>query len=161
LVAALDRVGSFNERAAGSVKTFSEFGAPQAGFVEQVYCLHPLAGTDGCTELLLHNASGNRGVSLAFPVQQLPCVTLWKNLASVTEGYVTGIEPGTGFPYTRRLEREAGRVPKLGPNETRRFTIDVSIHPDSASVESASGRIQDIQGNIKTALKGFDSTGCP
>jgi hypothetical protein len=161
LVAALDRVESFNDHAARSVQTFSEFGAPQTGFVEQVYCLHPLAGADGRTELLLQNASGKRGVSLAFPIRQLPCVTLWKNLASGTEGYVTGIEPGTGFPYTRRLERQAGRVPKLGPNETRRFTIDVSIHADSTGVQSANGRILDIQGDVKKSLKGFSSMGAP
>jgi hypothetical protein len=154
LVAALGRVGSFNDRAARNVKTFSEFGAPQAGFVEQVYCLHPLAGAEGRTELLLENAGGTRGVSLAFPVQQLPYVTLWKNLAAETEGYVVGIEPGTGFPYTRRLEREAGRVPRLAANETRRFTIEVAIHSDPASVQSATQRIQNIQGKIKTTLDG-------
>ena len=154
LVAALDRVGSFNEHAARSVKTFREFGGPQAGFVEQVYCLHPLAGADGRTELLLENAKRTRGVSLAFPVQQLPCVTLWKNLATETVGYVVGIEPGTGFPYTRRLEREAGRVPKLAPVETRRFAMEISIHSDPASVRSASRRIQAIQANIKPTLDG-------
>jgi hypothetical protein len=81
-------------------------------------------------------------------------VTLWKNLAAETEGYVVGIEPGTGFPYTRRLEREAGRVPRLAANETRRFTIEVAIHSDPASVQSATQRIQNIQGKIKTTLDG-------
>jgi hypothetical protein len=111
-----------------------------------------LAGADGRTQLLLENAGGARGVSLVFPVKQLPYVTLWKDLAAEAEGYVTGIEPGTGFPSTRRLEREAGRVPKLAANETRRFTIDVAIHSDRASVQSAERRIQSIRGKIKTTL---------
>jgi hypothetical protein len=152
LVAALNQVNSFNAHAAESVQNFSDFAGPQAGFIEQVYCLHPLAGADGRTELLLENAGGARGVSLVFPVKQLPYVTLWKDLAAEAEGYVTGIEPGTGFPSTRRLEREAGRVPKLAANETRRFTIDVAIHSDRASVQSAERRIQSIRGKIKTTL---------
>jgi hypothetical protein len=84
-------------------------------------------------------------------------VTLWKNLASTAEGYVTGIEPGTGFPYTRSIERAAGRVPKLAPNETRRFTIDVSIHSDRSSVQSAVKRIHNLQGQIKTTIDGGQS----
>jgi hypothetical protein len=152
---AIKQIKSFNAHAAKEARRFQDYAAPQTGFVEQVYCLHPLAGPDGRTELLLQNAKGDRGVSLAFPVHQLPCVTLWKNLAAETEGYVTGIEPGTGFPYTRRLEREAGRVPKLAPNETRRFTIDFEIHSDQSGVKSASRRIQKIQGQIKTKIDGF------
>jgi hypothetical protein len=149
---ALAQVKSFNAHAAKSVQTYGAYAGPQPGFIEQVYCLHPLAGADGRTEMMLQNAAGDRGVSLAFPVAQLPCATLWKNLAAEADGYVTGIEPGTGFPYTRRLERAAGRVPKLAPNESRQFTIDVAILPDARSVASASQRIQKIQGALKTTL---------
>lgn len=147
---AIERVKPFNAHAAKSVQNYRECAGPQPGFIEQVYCLHPLAGPDGRTELMLQNAIGDRGVSLGFPISQLPFVTLWKNLASVPEGYVTGIEPGTGFPYTRRLEREHGRVPKLNPNETRHFTVDVTIHPDRSAVEAARQRVQEIQGATQT-----------
>jgi hypothetical protein len=91
---------------------------------------------------------------LVFPVQQLPCVTLWKNLAAEAEGYVTGIEPGTGFTSMRRHERAAGRVPKLAPTETRHFTIEVTIHPDPPSVDAAGQRIQNIQGETKIVIDG-------
>ena len=151
---AIEQVKPFNAHAALGVKNFDEYTGPQAGFVEQVYCLKSVAAPDGQTEMLLQNPGGDRGVSLAFPVKQLPCVTLWKNLASVADGYVTGIEPGTGFPYTRKVERDAGRVPKLAPSETRRFTIEFTIHPDRKSVQSAVDRIQKIQGQIKTTMDG-------
>jgi len=151
-VGAIERVKSFNAHAAKSVQNYCDYAGPQPGFIEQVYCLHPLAGKDGRTELMLQNASEDRGVSLAFPVAQLPCLTLWKNLAAEADGYVTGLEPGTGFPYTRRLERAAGRVPKLAPNEARHFTIDVTIHPDRSAVGAAGQRIRKIQGAIKTKI---------
>ena len=149
---AIEQVGSFNSHAAKTVKNYCDYAGPQAGFVEQVYCLHPLAGQNGLTEVMLQNAGGTRGVSMVFPVAQLPCVTLWKNLASEAEGYVTGIEPGTGFPYMRRHEREAGRVPKLGPDQTRHFTIEVMIHHDSENVTAANQRIRALQGKAATAI---------
>ena len=149
---AISRVTPFNSHAAKDVKSFSEYTGPQPGFIEQVYCLEPAAGADGCSEMMLQNPSGDRGVSLVFPVPQLPCVTLWKNLATEAEGYVTGIEPGTSFPRTRRLEREAGRVPKLRPDDTRRFVIDFTIHSDAQAVQAAANRIHKIQGERETAV---------
>jgi hypothetical protein len=80
----------------------------------------------------------------------MPFVTLWKNLE--VDGYVTGIEPGTGYPYTRRIEREAGRVPKLAPQSSRQFTIEVAIHADRDSVASAVERIQSLQGTEPPTL---------
>ena len=149
---AIGQVKSFNARAAKNVQNYCDYTSPRAGFVEEVYCLEPLAGPDGRTELLLQNAVGDRGVSLTFPVAQLPCVTLWKNLAAEAEGYVTGIEPGTGYPYTRGAEREAGRVPKLAPNQTRQFTLEVGIHADRKGVTAAARRIAGIQGQIKPKI---------
>jgi len=151
---AIAQVKSFNAHAARDVKKYHEYAGPKPGFNEQVYCLQPLAGTDGRTEMMLQNSRGDRGVSLVFPVEQLPCVTLWKNLAAATEGYVTGIEPGTSYPYTRRLEREAGRVSKLAPNQMRRFTIDFAIHGDLQSVQSAVRRIQNIQAQTAMVVDG-------
>lgn len=147
-VGAVHRVTPFNGHAARAMVQYSYYSAPEPGFVEQVYCLEPRAGADGQTELLLQNAQQNRGVSLTFPLQHLPCVTLWKNLGAAEEGYVTGIEPGTGFPYTRRLEREAGRVPKLMPGESRRFSLQATIHSDRAGVQAAKKRIQQIKARI-------------
>ncbi len=149
---AVQQVKSFNAHAAKSADRYGEFAGPQPGFVEQVYCLHPLADADGRTEMMLQNPKGDRAVSMVFPVAQLPWVTLWKNLGAAEEGYVTGIEPGTGFPSTRRLERAAGRVPRLAPKETRRFTIDYEIHHDTTGVKSAAERIQKIQGNVSPVI---------
>jgi hypothetical protein len=151
---AIGQVKSFNAHARKSAMSYAEYLGPQPGFTEQVYCLHPLAGPDGRSIIMLQNAKTDRGVSMAFPVEQLPYVTLWKNLASEEEGYVTGMEPGTGFPNTRRIERKAGRVPKLAPKEKRRFTIDVEILSGRTAVEAAARRVRDIQGNVKTKIDG-------
>jgi hypothetical protein len=143
--AAVQRVTPFNAHAAKDVATYAEYSGPVRGFIEQVYNLHPLADREGRAVLMLSNAARDRAVSMSFMVAELPYVTLWKNLTAPEEGYVTGLEPGTGFPYPRRLEREAGRVPKLKPRETRRFAIDVGVHTTAAGVTAVDDRIKRIQ----------------
>jgi hypothetical protein len=151
-VGAVERVTPFNQHAAKDVSTFDQYAGPRAGFIEQVYALRPLADAAGRSTILLQNAKGNRAVSLTFPVKQLPYVTLWKNLGALDDGYVTGLEPGTGFPYTRRVERQAGRVPKLAAHAFRHFTLDVTIHLDQANVSEAVGRIEKLQSGTKPIL---------
>jgi hypothetical protein len=146
------RVTPFNAHAAKDVATYADYGGPVRGFIEQVYNLHPYADADGRSMIMLRNAAGDRGVSMSFAVAELPYVTLWKNLTALEEGYVTGLEPGTGFPYTRRLEREAGRVPKLKPGETRRFAIDIGLHAAADAVREADDRITRIQNGRPTQI---------
>jgi len=149
---AVRRVVPFNAHAAKDVATFAEYTGPVRGFIEQVYNLHPYADADGRSLVMLRNAAGDRGVSMGFAVAELPYVTLWKNLTAVEEGYVTGLEPGTSFPYTRRLEREAGRVPKLKPGESRRFAIDIGLHATADAVRTAEDRITQIQNGRPTQI---------
>ena len=98
---------------------------------------------------------------MKFPVKQLPYVTLWKNLAALENGYVTGLEPGTGLPYTRSIERKAGRVPKLAPRESRQFTVDVTIHPNRGEVADAVARIDRVQAITKPILESIGAGPSP
>jgi hypothetical protein len=149
---AIKRVTPFNAHAAESVNTFTEYSGPVKGFIEQVYCLEPYADERGQTMILLQNAGGNRGVSMQFDINQLPYVTLWKNCNALEEGYVTGLEPGTGFPYNRRIERKAGRVPKLAPGQTRRFTLQVALHDNPDSIEKAAALIEQVRAGRQTQV---------
>ncbi|MEO8426232.1 MAG: DUF4432 family protein [Verrucomicrobiota bacterium] len=79
-------------------------------------------------------------------------LTLWKNSNAPEEGYVTGIEPGTGFPYNRRIERKFGRVPKLQPGQSRRFTIEFGLLSGNDKVEHVSRQIKTIQGAQTTQV---------
>jgi len=152
LTAPLKQVTPFNTHAAKSVKNYADYEAPTKGFIEQVYCLHPLADENKRTTFMLQNTTGDRAVSMNFSVEQLPYVTLWKNTNAREEGYVTGIEPGTGFPYNRRIERLAGRVPKLAPNASRTFAIDFTIHTNRSDIELAAGQIAKIQAGKQTQV---------
>lgn len=145
-VAPLQRVTPFNDHAAKDVKRFDQYAGPTKGFVEQVYLLLPRADEAGRTTIMLRNAAGDKAVSMSWPVEQLPYLTLWKNLAAEADGYVTGLEPATGFPNHRSVERAAGRVPKLGPGQTRRFSLEVGLHDGRESIAELAERIAAIQG---------------
>jgi hypothetical protein len=146
-VGAPKRVTPFNAHAAKGVQQFAEYIHPTKGFIEQVYCIEPYANRSGKTTVMLHNASATKAVAMTWAVESLPFFTLWKNTNAEEEGYVTGLEPGTGYPYNRRIERKAGRVPKLKPGEQRSFAIDFEILRGTDQVARAVNSIKELQAN--------------
>ncbi|MEK7684459.1 MAG: aldose 1-epimerase family protein [Verrucomicrobiota bacterium] len=151
-VGAIQRVTPFNARAAKSVAQFAEYGGPTKGFIEEVYCILPYADNEGRALVMLQNAAADRAVSVSFSVEQLPYFTLWKNTTALEEGYVTGLEPGTGFPQNRRVERLFGRVPKLAPGQSRRFALDFVIHSGANNVARVAEQIARVQAGRKTEV---------
>jgi len=101
---------------------------------------------------MLRNAAADKAVSMAFSIKQLPFFTLWKNPVAYEDGYVTGLEPGTGFPRNRAIERRFGRVPKLAPHQSRLFTIDFALHVGKDQVRAAADEIAHIQAERKTQV---------
>ena len=138
------QVAPINEHAAEDVSSYDVYRAARAGFAEQVYCLRLWADENDRTQVMLRNAAGTKAVSMAFSVKELPFFTLWKNPAATEDGYVTGLEPGTGFPRDRAIERKFGRVPKLGPDQSRSFTIDFALHADQEQVFAAGQEVARI-----------------
>jgi hypothetical protein len=149
-VGAVKRVTPFNAHAAKGLGAFSSYVGPTKGFIEQVYCIEPYAGGSGKTTIMLHNASATKAVTMSYAVEQLPFLTLWKNTNADEEGYVTGLEPGTGYPYNRRIERKFGRVPKLAPGATRSFDIDFQILRGADAIAKAKTQIENIQAGRRT-----------
>jgi Domain of unknown function (DUF4432) len=150
--AAVERITPFNAHAARAISSHARYAGPALGFVEQVYCIRPLADVDGRTVAMLQNARGDRAASITFLVRELPYLTQWKNTGAAADGYVTGIEPGTNFPYNRRVERQFGRVPRLAAGASRAFTLDFAIHHGEADVKRVADRIAAIQGGRKPQI---------
>jgi hypothetical protein len=151
-LAAASRITPFNEHAAKDIAGYATYAGPALGFVEQVYCLYPIADKDGRTLIALENKARDRAISLAFSIKDLPYVTLWKNTNALAEGYVTGLEPGTNFPANRRIERAHGRVPKLAAGESHRAAIDFKIHPNAEETKHLEEQIAALQGDVKPVL---------
>ncbi len=103
VVAPLKTLAPRDSRAAAEISTWDLYAPEQAGFAEQVYFTQLAANSAGETQVLLKNAHGSQGLSLRYPVQQLPYFVLWKNTGANVDGYVTGLEPATNLPNQRLL----------------------------------------------------------
>ena len=152
LVTAAKRVAPFNDHAAKAVNQWDTYGAPKSGFVEEVYQIFPYADKSGRTTIQLQNAKGDRGVSMNWSLEQLPYLTQWKNTVAKTDGYVTGLEPGTSFPHNRKWERAKGRVSKLEPGRSRSFSITFGIQDTKTEVEAVAQEIIALRANRKTKV---------
>lgn len=149
-VAPVKQVTPFNDDAAKDMASWTTYRGPTRNFGEQVYNVVPYAGADGSTTVMLRNRAGDRGIAISYDTRALPYFSLWKNTDTMKEGYVTGLEPGTGFAYPRRIERRFGRVPKLAGGASQTFVLDYEILFDAKSVGATAREIAAIQGEQKT-----------
>jgi hypothetical protein len=145
VVAPVAKIAPMNDHAARSIEQYATYEGPTTGFIEQVYLVSPLSDERGRSRILLRNAARDRGASITWSTRELPYLTIWKNTAAAADGYVTGLEPATGFPFNRKVERQFGRVPKLSPGETRRFSLELGLHTGRNAVSEMAGRISAIQ----------------
>lgn len=152
VVAPIRSLAPMNETAIAGLKEYATYGAPQADFLEQVYLTELYADQDDQTLVCLHSKNGERAASISYSVKELPYFTIWKNTTARENGYVTGLEPGTSFPFNRHVERKFGRVPKLAPGETRQFSLTYGVHLGEKTVQSVLSDIEKIQNGRKTAV---------
>ncbi|HLJ09825.1 MAG TPA: aldose 1-epimerase family protein [Planctomycetaceae bacterium] len=131
--------------AADGIDTFDTYGAPQAGFAEQVWYLDLASDKNGRTQTLLRNAHGDKGVSISYDKRQLPCFSLWKNTQSEADGYVTGLEPATNFPNLKGFERKQGRVISLPPGGKHTTRLDIDVHATPEGVLAVETEIAALQ----------------
>ncbi len=109
--------------AAEAVADWQTYLPPTAGYVEQVYFYASRADEDGWARALLASSDASRGVAVHFETKNLPYFSQWKNTVAESDGYVTGLEPGTGFPNPRSFEETHGRVVELAPGQSKEFRL--------------------------------------
>jgi len=141
-----------DKRAQEGMAHFDTYQGPEPGFVEQVYWYDLASEASGKTLAMLRNAHGDKGAVLRFNKQELPYFTQWKNTAPVSDGFVTGIEPGTNFPNLKRFERDQGRVIRISPGNHYSCTLDIDIHVDPDSVASVENEIQKLQSSVSPLI---------
>jgi hypothetical protein len=146
-IAPVKKVAPRDLRAAeGEMADWNVYTGPHApGYTEQVYLMELYADDVGMTQALLQSADGTKGARVSFNVRQLPFMTLWKNEAPSKTGYVTGLEPGTSFPFPKPVERAAGRVPQLSGGESYKTKVTFSALVSREEVENAAGLIRGLQ----------------
>ena len=145
-------VTPMNAHAAKAIDNWQTYKGPTPGFIEEVYLLEPLSDGNSSSFALLTNASGDQATSVRWNVTELPYLTVWKNTASQEDGYVTGIEPATGYPFNRKVERKYGRVPRLDAGDTRTFTLDFGIHLGKESVDELIAEATQMQASAELTI---------
>lgn len=83
----------------GQARSSEPARTPTAGFDEMVYAVELDTDTDWRTVAALANATVSLGVALRYRPADLPAFSLWKNTDTERQGYVTGLEPSTNYPY--------------------------------------------------------------
>jgi hypothetical protein len=146
-VAPIKSITPRDRRAAEGVRHHNRYSSPTAGSTEQVYFYDLVAQSEEVPKTLamLRNREGDKAVVLRFQKDQLPAFTLWKNMAGLRDGYVTGLEPGTNFPNQRPFEAARGRLVTLpvGGTYVIETTLEVVATPDEvALVEAEVNRLQ-------------------
>lgn len=143
--APVKEVSPFNQKAAEGMDEWQTYGPPTRNYDETVYNVVPYGDELDNTLAVLHNAGGNKGVSVGFNLQQMPVLSLWKNIDTLGQGYVTGLEPGTSFAYNRSYQRALNLVPTIGSKEERHFDITYTLLADKDAVDKALQQVQSIQ----------------
>ncbi|MFO1093939.1 MAG: aldose 1-epimerase family protein [Planctomycetaceae bacterium] len=134
-----------NAHAANDIDTYQKYLGPTPGYEEQVYFFDLIPDAQNETLALLRTADGERGVSVHFDREQLPCFTVWKCTQPLADGYVTGLEPGTNYPNFRAYERRQGRVVRLAPGQTYAARVRVEAHDSGRTVAALQERIAALQ----------------
>ena len=146
-------VSPFNDYAGKLLSTWQTYQDRTKDFDEVVYNVFPYGDENGNTLTMVHNAAGTLGASIAYNVNALPAFSLWKNMDTDAQGYVTGMEPGTSFSYNRKYQRDLKLVPTIGPKEHRDFILTYSLLDSKDKVDAALKRIADIQNGRKTTVR--------
>ena len=77
----------------------------------------------GVVTAAVYNRRTGRRLSLRFSTEELPCLTEWKSVAA--GNYALGLEAGTCFVEGRARERQAGRLFRLAPGQSRNFHLTI------------------------------------
>lgn len=133
------------ERAAEGIDDWNRYGAPTSGFQEQVYLIRPRLDEAGNTLAVLHDQTKTSGVAVRWHTESLQYFTMWKNTGAIEDGYVTGLEPATGFPRFRAQERAAGRVRVLEAGESWSARWTIEVFDQTEQIESVLAEIAQIQ----------------
>ena len=72
---------------APELSDYQTYKPPTRDYDEKVFNVVPYGDDHGDTLVVLHNATGNLGISLAFNINELPVFSLWKNTDTMGQGY--------------------------------------------------------------------------
>jgi hypothetical protein len=152
VVAPVRELAPLTPRAAEGMDTFDTYAGPAAGFAEQVYCYDLATDATGRTLAMLYNAAADRGLVVRCNRNELPCFTVWKNTQALEDGYVTGLEPATGYPNFKSFERKQGRVVALPPGGRWECQWGLEVHDSREGVAAVLREVAGLQAHVRSVI---------
>ncbi len=123
LHSAARKIVARDQHAADDLASWPTYLKPTPGYVEQVYFSAPPANAEGWATAMLASADRKRGFAVHHKPDTLPFFSQWKNTVGSADGYVTGLEPGTGFPNPRSFEEKNDRVLPMSAGQSIEFHV--------------------------------------
>ncbi len=153
------RIVARDQHAAEDIATWPTYLPPTPGYVEQVYFSSPTAGPDKWATALLASKNQTRGFAVHYKTDALPYFSQWKNTVGAADGYVTGLEPGTGFPNPRSFEEKQGRVVPLAAGQSIEFNVRLEGINRADRVTELIAQVDKLRGGEAEMVE-FDSKWC-
>ncbi|QDV28055.1 aldose 1-epimerase family protein [Aureliella helgolandensis] len=160
MVVSADNVVPRDARAAEGLSEWSSYQAPEEGYTEQAYFFDSRADAEGWGGALLTSPDAAQGFVMRYKTENLPCFTQWKNTLPDCDGYVTGMEPGTGFPNPRAFEIERGRGLHLQGRESRDFHLELEAVSTRDGVAQWGERLEAARGGKAVRSAELDPQRC-
>jgi hypothetical protein len=108
---------------------YARFLPPTPGYREKCYYHDMQPDSEGLVRVAIANREFNEGrgmgVYIKYPKSELPRFTQWKMLGQ--GAYVTGLEPGNGYPDGRAKARADGSLRFIDPGEKVEFHVEIGV----------------------------------
>jgi hypothetical protein len=113
---------------------------PTPEFQSQGHAHDLVADADGYAEAALLNPRLEVGLTLRFPIAELPHLAQWKAL--VARRYVVSLEPTNQLGGNRARHRERGTLPSLAAGEVRTFHLELGVLRGAQELAAARERMR-------------------
>lgn len=147
-VAAIGGTSWMSDSAASPVNAYHTMTDPVPGYVEQVYELDLLPGSDGRHRVALINDRLGFGLMVDWDATAMPHFFEWVNLRSGS--YAVGLEPSTHHVEGNQAARDNGSMIWLGPGESRSYSLRYTVLTNAAECEQAEQSIRKSGGQPAT-----------
>ena len=146
VLAAAKRIAPFNEHAGEGLKDWQTYAGPTKGFIEQVYCLEPLADHDGRGIVMLENAATDRAVTMRWNTDSLPLPDGLEEHGSDRRWLRDGSRTRNRLCLQSADRAASGPSAEASPARDARIRIDVGIHVGKERVAEQAAAVAKLQG---------------
>jgi hypothetical protein len=143
LITASRTVQARDKSAEQGLVNYASFGAPVAGYQEQVFYHEQIPDAQGKVRVGIvspERSNGRIAVFLEYDQAALKRFTQWKQLGA--GAYVCGLEPSNCTINGQAWEQQQGTLPALRPGEKRSYRLKLEVTDCSERIDALTQQIR-------------------